>query len=79
MQLTVFKLSGGFMNWDQIEGNWKQFKGQVKETWGKFTDDDLEVIGGMRNKLIGKLQERYGIAKNEAEAQLRKFQEQSRT
>jgi len=67
------------MNWDQIEGNWKQFKGQVKETWGKFTDDDLEVIGGMRNKLIGKLQERYGIAKNEAEAQLRKFQEQSRT
>jgi uncharacterized protein YjbJ (UPF0337 family) len=67
------------MNWDQIEGNWKQFKGQVKETWGKFTDDDLEVIGGKRDKLIGKLQEKYGIAKNEAEAQLQKFQEQRRT
>jgi len=66
------------MNWDQIEGNWKQFKGQVKETWGKFTDDDLEVIGGKRDKLIGKLQERYGIAQNEAEAQLKKFQELSR-
>jgi uncharacterized protein YjbJ (UPF0337 family) len=67
------------MNWDQIEGNWKQFKGQVKETWGKFTDNDLEVIGGKRDKLLGKLQEKYGIAKNEAEAQLKKFQEQRRT
>lgn len=67
------------MNWNQVEGNWKQFKGQVKETWGKLTDDDLEVIGGKRDKLIGKLQEKYGIAQEEAEAQLKKFQEQSRT
>ena len=66
------------MNWDQIEGNWKQAKGQVKETWGKLTDDDLEVISGKRDKLLGKLQEKYGIAQNEAEAQLKKFQEQSR-
>lgn len=67
------------MNWDQIEGNWKQFKGEVKEKWGKFTDDDLDVISGKRDKLIGKLQEKYGIAREEAEAQLKKFQEQSRT
>jgi uncharacterized protein YjbJ (UPF0337 family) len=67
------------MNWDQIEGNWKQFNGRVKETWGKLTDDDLEVISGKRDKLLGKLQEKYGIAKNEAEAQLKKFQEQSQT
>ncbi|MHB8483212.1 MAG: CsbD family protein [Nitrospiria bacterium] len=67
------------MNWNQIEGNWKQFKGQVKETWGKLTDDDLEVIGGKRDTLIGKLQEKYGIAQTEAEAQLKKFQEKSWT
>jgi uncharacterized protein YjbJ (UPF0337 family) len=74
----AFKFNGGFMNWNQIDGNWKQLKGQVKEMWGKFTDDDLEVIGGKRDKLLGKLQEKYGIAQNEAEAQLQKFQEQSR-
>jgi len=79
LHLMAFKFNGGFMNWDQIEGNWRQFKGQVKEMWGKFTDDDLEVIGGKGDKLIGKLQEKYGIAQNEAEAQLKKFQEQSRT
>ena len=66
------------MNWNQIDGNWKQLKGQVKEMWGKFTDDDLDVIGGKRDKLLGKLQEKYGIAQNEAEAQVQKFQEQSR-
>ncbi len=67
------------MNWDQIEGNWKQFKGKVKEKWGKFTDDDLDVISGKRDKLIGKLQERYGIGQKEAEDQLKKFQEENRT
>ncbi len=66
------------MNWDKIEGNWKQLKGEVKEKWGKFTDDDLDVINGKREKFIGKLQERYGIAKDEAEAQLKKFQEKKR-
>lgn len=58
------------MNWDRIEGNWKQFKGSVKEQWGKLTDDDLDIAEGKRDKLAGKLQERYGIAKDEAERQI---------
>lgn len=55
------------MNWDRIEGNWKQLKGEAKRQWGKLTDNDLDVIEGHRDKLVGKLQERYGIAKDEAE------------
>ena len=55
------------MNWDQVEGKWKQLKGSVKERWGKFTDDDLDVIAGRRETLIGKLQERYGMAREEAQ------------
>ena len=55
------------MNWDQTEGKWKQLKGSVKEQWGKLTDDDLTVIAGNRDKLVGKVQERYGIAKEEAQ------------
>ncbi len=66
------------MNWDQIQGNWKQFKGKVKEQWGKLTDDDIQVISGQRDKLIGKLQEKYGIAKEDAERQLKDFEEQNR-
>jgi uncharacterized protein YjbJ (UPF0337 family) len=58
------------MNWEQIEGRWKQLKGAVKQRWGKLTDDDLEVIAGKRDELLGKLQERYGITKEEAEKQL---------
>ena len=54
------------MNWDQMEGKWTQMKGSLKTQWGKLTDDDLEVIAGQRDKLIGKLQERYGYAKDEA-------------
>ena len=65
------------MNWDQIEGDWKQFKGKVKETWGKLTDDDLDVINGKKERLIGKLQEKYGFAKEEVESELEKFQERS--
>lgn len=61
------------MNWDRIEGNWKQFKGQVKEKWGKLTDDDLTVIAGKRDQLAGKLQDRYGIAKDEVERELDDF------
>jgi uncharacterized protein YjbJ (UPF0337 family) len=61
------------MNWDQIQGNWKQFTGKVKEKWGKLTDDDLTTIAGKRDQLAGKLQTRYGIAKNEAEKQLDDF------
>ena len=47
------------MNWDRIEGNWKQFKGGVKEQWGKLTDDDFDVVAGKRDKLAGRIQERY--------------------
>jgi uncharacterized protein YjbJ (UPF0337 family) len=61
------------MNEDRTEGNWKQFKGKVKEQWGKLTDDDLDVIAGKRDQLSGKIQERHGIAKDEAERQIRDF------
>jgi len=54
------------MNWDQVEGKWKQMKGSAKQQWGKLTDDDLTQIAGTRDKLVGKLQERYGIAQEEA-------------
>jgi uncharacterized protein YjbJ (UPF0337 family) len=55
------------MNLDQLEGKWKQVKGSVKEHFGKLTDDDMQVISGNRDKLIGKIQERYGIAHEEAQ------------
>jgi uncharacterized protein YjbJ (UPF0337 family) len=55
------------MNWDQLQGKWRQVKGSAKQHWGKFTDDDLEYIAGHRESLIGKLQERYGLAKEEAQ------------
>jgi uncharacterized protein YjbJ (UPF0337 family) len=58
------------MNWDRIEGNWKTFKGKVKEQWGKLTDDDLDRAAGKRDQLAGRIQERYGIAKDEADRQL---------
>jgi uncharacterized protein YjbJ (UPF0337 family) len=61
------------MNWDQIEGNWKQFKGEVQTQWGKLTDDDLDVVEGNHQKLVGKLQERYGYAKEEAEREVDEF------
>ncbi len=55
------------MNWDTIKGNWNQLKGKAREEWGKFSDDDLEMIAGKRDQLVGKLQERYGYAREEAE------------
>ncbi len=61
------------MNWDQVSGNWKQFKGSIKERWGKLTDDDLTVVAGKRDKLAGILQERYGYAKEQAEKELDEF------
>jgi uncharacterized protein YjbJ (UPF0337 family) len=61
------------MNWDQLEGKWKQQSGKVKEKWGNLTDDDLTVIHGKRDQLVGKIQERYGIAKEEAEKQVDEF------
>ncbi len=61
------------MNWDQIEGNWKQWTGKVKEKWGKLTDDDLTTIAGKRDQLAGILQERYGYAKDKVEKELDAF------
>ncbi|HET9025530.1 MAG TPA: CsbD family protein [Burkholderiaceae bacterium] len=58
------------MNWDRVEGNWKKFKGQVKEEWGKLTDDDLDRAAGKRDQLAGRIQERYGIARDEADRQI---------
>ncbi len=58
------------MNWNEIEGNWKQFTGKVKEKWGNLTDDDLDTINGKRDQLIGKIQAKYGIAREEAEKQV---------
>jgi uncharacterized protein YjbJ (UPF0337 family) len=53
------------MDWNRVEGNWKQFKGSAREKWGKLTDDDLNVIEGKREQLEGKLQQRYGYAKDQ--------------
>jgi uncharacterized protein YjbJ (UPF0337 family) len=61
------------MNWDQIEGKWKQIKGAVRARWGKLTDDDLDVIAGKQNQLAGKLQERYGITKEQAEREIEEW------
>ena len=58
------------MNMDQIEGKWKQLKGSAKVQWGKLTDDDLDIIEGKRDKLVGKVQERYGHAKEDAEREV---------
>ena len=57
------------MNWDEIGAKWAQFKGSAKQKWGKFTNDDLDYIAGTRDRLIGRLQEKYGITKQEAETQ----------
>lgn len=67
------------MNKDTFEGNWKQFRGKVKEQWGKLTDDDLDVIGGQRDQLVGRLQERYGLAKEAVEAQIKDFEKRHTT
>ena len=58
------------MNQDTLKGQWKQVKGQVREQWGKLTDDDVEQIAGQGEQLAGKIQERYGIAKDEAHRQI---------
>ena len=62
------------MNWDQIAGNWTQVKGVVREKWGKLTDDDVDVIAGKRDILLGKIQERHGIAREEAEKELKDWE-----
>ena len=60
----------GSMNWDQIEGSWKQIKGKAKEQWGRLTDDELDQAAGRRDQLVGKVQERYGYARDQAEREV---------
>jgi uncharacterized protein YjbJ (UPF0337 family) len=62
------------MNWDQLAGNWKQIKGRAKQHWGKLTDDDLDIAAGKRDELVGKVQQRYGVTKDEAERQVDEWQ-----
>ena len=58
------------MNWDQIEGTWKQYMGKAKETWGDLTDDDFDRVAGKRDQMVGLVQKKYGRAKNEAEREV---------
>jgi uncharacterized protein YjbJ (UPF0337 family) len=62
------------MNWDQIKGDWNQAKGKVKQQWGRLTDDDLTYAEGTRDQLVGRIQERYGIAKDEADKQVKDWE-----
>lgn len=61
------------MNWDTVAGNWKQFKGKIKQKWGFLTDDELDVIAGKRDALVGKIEEKYGITKTRVEEALDEF------
>ena len=61
------------MNWDQVEGNWKMFKGRVHERWGKLTDDQLDEVEGRREHFVGLVQREYGIAKEEAEREVDEY------
>jgi uncharacterized protein YjbJ (UPF0337 family) len=58
------------MNWDRIEGNWKQLKGKAQQKWGELTNDDLDVVQGRKDELVGRLQKRKGIARDEAEREV---------
>lgn len=63
------------MNAEQLKGKWKQIKGSVKSKWGQLTDDDLDFVDGQREKLIGRIQERYGVAKEDAQRQVDEWNE----
>jgi uncharacterized protein YjbJ (UPF0337 family) len=65
------------MNQDRISGQWKQVKGKIKEQWGRLTDDDLDVIAGKREQLLGRIQQRHGLAKDEAQKQVREFEQRN--
>ena len=58
------------MNWDQIEGKWKEYKGRARTNWGKLTDDELDQVAGKHDELIGRIQHRYGVEREEAERQV---------
>ncbi|WP_432263189.1 CsbD family protein [Cupriavidus sp. TMH.W2] len=62
------------MNWDQIEGEWEQAKGKVKEKWGKLTDDDITLVSGKRDQLVGRIRERYGYTKERAEEEMKAWE-----
>ena len=66
------------MNKDQAAGNWKELKGKIKQQWGKLTDDDLTVLEGTSDELAGRIQKRYGIAKEEAQKQIDSFRTTNR-
>jgi uncharacterized protein YjbJ (UPF0337 family) len=75
LRARVLDSEGEFaMNWDTVSGNWKQAVGKMKEQWGKLTDDDLTQAEGKRDALVGRIQERYGIAKDEAERRVADFE-----
>jgi uncharacterized protein YjbJ (UPF0337 family) len=63
------------MDWNRVEGNWKQLKGKIKEQWGELTDDDLDKIAGKRDQLEGKIQERYGLAKDQVRSDVDRWYE----
>jgi uncharacterized protein YjbJ (UPF0337 family) len=67
------------MNQDRVKGNWNEFKGKIKEKWGKLTDDDLDVAEGQRDQLIGKIQQKYGLARDEAERQYKELEHSTST
>lgn len=67
------------MNEDTIKGNWKELKGKARERWGKLTDDDLDVVAGKRDQMLGKIQQAYGRTKDEAEAELKAFEDAQQT
>jgi len=62
------------MDWDRISGNWEQWKGRIRERWGRLTDDHLDVIAGRRERLSGRIQEIYGLSREETERQLRNWE-----
>ena len=58
------------MNWDQVEGKWKELKGRARSSWGELTDDELDQVGGRKDELVGRIQQRYGVEREEAERQV---------
>jgi len=73
--LSGHRVKGANMNKDTIEGNWKELKGKVKEQWGKLTDDRLDQVSGKREQLAGEIQQAYGVTRDEADKQIKEFEE----
>jgi uncharacterized protein YjbJ (UPF0337 family) len=74
VNLDVHSLEEQLMNWDRVEGNWKQLTGKIKAQWGKLTDDQITEIRGRRDELVGKVQEAYGIGRDEADRQVKDWE-----